>query len=305
MKRIRLADVDLNLLVMLDTVLAERSVRRAALQLGVTQPAVSHALRRLREALGDPLVISTPQGMVPTARAERLVGRLKRCLDELEDAITDNSEFQPATAKRTFFVAAADATAYLIMPPLMKLLAEEAPDVSVMVRQPQPGLTFDAPQSGELHASIGAMIKPPASCRRKQLFRAKHVCLVRQGHPAASLRKLSIEQYCELSHVQISPFGRPGSQVDDALAKLGHYRRIALELPHFLAAPEVLANTDLITMMPERLALRLTERWPLRIVQPPIEIEPFTMALIWHERCQHDPAHIWLREMVVKAADIT
>jgi DNA-binding transcriptional LysR family regulator len=305
MKRIRLADVDLNLLVVLDTVLAERSVRRAALQLGVTQPAVSQSLRRLRDALGDPLVISTPKGMVPTARAERLVGRLRRGLDELEDAITDNSEFQPATARRTFLVAATDATSYLLMPPLMTLLAREAPGVGVIVRPPQPGLTFDALQSGELHASIGAMIAPPASCRRKQLFRCRHVCLVRRGHPAASQRKLSMEQYLELAHLQIAPFGRPGSQVDDALAKLGHGRRIALELPHFLAAPEVLASTDLITMMPERLALRLVERWPLCIVHPPVEIEPFSMALMWHERCHHDPAHEWLREMVVKAAEMT
>ncbi|HEU4404408.1 MAG TPA: LysR family transcriptional regulator [Polyangiaceae bacterium] len=293
----RAGNLDLNLLVTLDAVLAERSTRRAAARLKVTQPAVSHALRRLRETLGDPLLIPTAGGMVPTPRAERLAGTLRRCLAELEGALDEGDAFDPATARRSFVLSAPDATGALLLPSLMRQLARAAPGVDVVVRPPQAGL-FERLASGEIDLALGVFDASPAPFRRKTLYRQRYACLVRAGHPRAPAT-FGLDDYLALDHVSVAPQGAAGSPVDDALAKLGRRRRVALVVPHFLVAPLVVAETDLALLAPEGIGRRFGDLLGLRLVEPPLELGGFPVSQLWHERTQADPAHTWLRETLV------
>ncbi|HEX2571260.1 MAG TPA: LysR family transcriptional regulator [Polyangia bacterium] len=298
MKPVHLPSLDLNLLVTLDAVLTEGSVQRASARLGVTQSAVSHALARLREALGDPLVVRTPRGMVPTARAMRLGGTLRHCLAELEGAMHSEAPFDPATAQRAFTLSAADATEFLLLPQLMRRLAEEAPGVDILVRPPLPEVVPDL-ESGALDLALGVFAEVPGGLRRQPVIHERFVCMVRRGHPRVR-RALSLDAYLELSHISIAPRGTAGNLVDDALARMGRSRRVALRVPHFLVAPLVVAETDLVLILPEHLARRYAEMLPIELIKPPIELTGFTLHQLWHERVQNDAGHVWLRRTVAE-----
>ncbi len=300
MRVVRLADLDLNLLVTLDALIVEQSARRAAARLGVTQSAVSHALRRLRQSLGDPLLIRTPRGMVPTARAERLAGPLRRWLAELDVTLRDETPFDPRKAQRAFSLSAADATASVVLPALMRHLAAHAPGLELLVYAPA-ARAFEALESGALDLALGVFPEAPAPYRRQALYKQKFVCLLRQGHPATR-RPFTLARYLELSHVSVAPTGTPTNVVDDALAALGHRRHVALVVSHFLVAPAVVAETDLALLVPERIGRHFAARLPLDVLPPPIALEGFTVAQLWHERSHRDPAHAWLRQALVSTS---
>lgn len=295
---VQLGNLDLNLLVTLDAVLTERSVGRAAVRLGVTQPAVSHALRRLRELLDDPLLIRTPRGMIPTPRAERITDTLRRCLSEIGGVIQGDAAFDPATARRTFTLGAIDATQFVLLPALMKRLARAAPGIDLVVRTMR-GELFASLESGSLDVAIGSFPAAPEAFRRKPLYHQRYVCLVRRDHPTVG-EKLTLEDYVSLSHVAVAPMGLPGNPIEEALAKLGHRRRVALEVPHFLVAPLVVAETDFALLLPELVGKRFAEMLSLRVLPPPIELAGFTVSQLWHERVQLDPAHMWLRQTLAE-----
>lgn len=296
--------LDLNLLSVLHVVLEERSVRRAAARLGLTPSAVSHALRRLRELLGDPLVVRTARGVVPTARAERLAAPLGHALAELRGALADESSFDVATLRRSFTLSSADLAQFVLLPMLTRELAQSAPGVRLVVRPPR-GDLFASLSRGALDLAFGIFDKgdrgehASEGFRYQALFHEDFLCIVHRDHPAAR-GPLSLERYLSLSHISVAPRGSAGSIVDTALARLGHRRSVALVVPHFLVAPHIVADSDLALMLPARVAQHFARHLPLALLPPPLPLSGFTIGQLWHERLHRDPAHKWLRQLIAR-----
>jgi len=288
---VRLAGIDLNLLTVLDALLARQSVTAAAKELGRTQPAVSHALRRLRELLGDELLVRTPAGMQPTPRALELQPAVRAAIEAAEAVLQEAPAFDPARAERTFVVSMADQAAFLLLPPLIERLTREAPGVRIAQRPTAPLSPGD-----ELDLEIGLFRDEPAGVRQEPLFREEFACVIRRGSAAARGR-FDLKRYLALPHLLIAPRGQPGSPLDDALARAGQRRRVVLTVPHFLVAPHVIATTDLVWTAPAGLA-RAFAHLPLAVREPPFRLDGFTIAMRWHVRLDRDPGVRWLREQL-------
>ncbi len=296
-----LASVDLNLAVVLHALLTERSVSRAGKRLGLSQSATSHALARLRQLVGDPLVLRTPRGVEPTARGDAIASPLAAALEALERALLAPPTFDPSTARRAFRVGASDYAEFLLLPPLLARIAEEAPGVDLWGHS-HGDEVHDRLRSGELDLALGVARKEQSpGIQSAPLLEERFVCVVREGHPL--LRgALTVARFVAARHAFIAPRGRPGGAVDDALAALGHKRRVALAVPHFLVAPHVIARTDLVLTVAERIALAFAALLPLRVLPPPVTLPGFTLSLIWHERNEVDPAQAWLRSRISEVA---
>jgi len=299
----QLKAVDLNLVLALDALLAERHVTRAATRLGISQSAASHALGRLRALFADPLLVRGPRGtMIPTPRAELLAPALHRVLVDLEGVLRGGPAFEPATARRTFRIGASDYVELVLLPRLLERLGRVAPGIDVWVH------TFadhgdDALAAGVLDVVLG----PPRGTARsagsyeKVLFDETFTCIVRAAHPLADAR-MTLARYCAAPHLLVAPRGTPGSVVDDALAAVGRSRRIAAAIPHFLVVPYVIAGTDLVATLASRVAAMFSETLALVCMPPPLAIPKFQIALAWHERNHHDAPHRWFREQLVAVA---
>ncbi|MCP3098510.1 LysR family transcriptional regulator [Myxococcus sp. K15C18031901] len=296
-----LAGINLNLAVALDALLSEMSVTKAAVKLGITQSAMSHTLAQLRELLGDALLIRGRGGMVRTPRAEQLATPLHRGLLEVQRALRNESVFEPRSSARRFTLASGDYFAAAVLPGLLELLGEEAPQVDLIVRNlvvPQvPSLL----ESGEVDIVIAAFPEPAPSLRQGKLFREDFVCVVRREHPVVK-DTLDLETYLSLPHVLISPKGEGAGAVDVALERLGRTRRIGLRLPYFLTAALSVTRGNHILTAPRTLAELFVDLGSLRLLPPPVELRPFDVFQVWHERFDDDPAHQWLRSMVSRAA---
>ena len=299
-----LSGINLNLVVALDALLSEANVTRAAERVGVTQSAMSHSLRQLRELLGDALLIRGRGGMVRTPRAEQLAAPLHRGLLELRRALANEPVFEPRTATRRFTLATGDYFAAALLPELLGMLGREAPGVDLVVRHLIPDQVASLMESGEVDLCVAAFPPPSPGLRQQKLFTEDFVCVVREGHPAVR-KGLDLETYLRLPHVLISPRGEGAGTVDIALAALGHTRRIALRLPYFLTAPLVVVHSDHVLTAPRRLVETFTGAWPLQVLPPPVELRSFDVVQVWHERFNDDPAHRWLRGMVHRAAGET
>ena len=290
-----LSSVDLNLLVVLRALLSERHVTRAAARVGLSQSATSHALSRLRDLLGDPLLVRHGRALVLTPRAARLLPALERGLGELASAVGGEPEFEPGTARRTFVLGTSDYLQALIMGPLLRELAARAPgiDLSVVVF---PNLD-ELLESGAIDLALSVPDPMNRAASRQLLFDDEFVCMVRRDHPHIK-RTLSLDRYLTQRHVVVAPGGTPGSVVDSALAQRGLERRVALRVTNFLIAPVVVCQTDFVNTMPVRLARQLAKTYPLRLLPPPLELPRFEYLLLWHPRLEHDPAQRWLRQFV-------
>jgi DNA-binding transcriptional LysR family regulator len=287
--------LDLGTLRALARLLDERSVTRAARALGLSQPAVSHALARARAALGDPLLVRAGARLVPTPRAEALREPLARALADLGEALSPPAPFDPAASARSFALASADLAALALLPPLAARLGREAPGVSLRVVPAAE--VFGALAGGGLDLSLGRHADAPAGYRRQRLFAERFVCVARADHPAFRGRP-SVETWAALRHVAVAPGGRPGTLVDGALARVGLERRIALAVPHFLVVPHVVAESDLVATLPRRVAMRVARPLGLALHPPPVELERFEIFQLWHERSDGDAGHRWLRGLV-------
>ena len=269
--------IDLNLLVTLDTLLRERHVTRTAQLLNLAQPTVSMQLARLRELLDDPLLLPGPQGMQPTARAEQLRIPLHDALHALSQAVAPPEPFDPATAHHTWRLLATDYTLMTVLQPILP------PLLSQRARQDDFDLAF--------HITAEA----PPHLRRRSLFHERYVLAARAGHPVLK-RRPTLARFCRLEHAIVSHDGG-GFQgaTDRALAAVGLQRNVVLSVPHFLSLLHVLASTDLVAMVPERLG---GNHPGIGMVSAPLEIPGFEMLMLWPERLHRDPAHQWLRSLV-------
>lgn len=294
-----LAAIDLNLLVVLRALLRERHVTRAAARVGLSQSATSHALSRLRELCGDPLLVRQGRELCLTPRATRLLPALERGLGDLEGALAGEPAFDPATARRTFVIGTSDYLQALIMGPLLRELTLQAPGVDLEV-----GVFSnlgELVETGAVDLALTIAGKEMRGVSTQPLFDDHFVCMVRRGHPAIK-RAPSLAKYLAQHHVVVAPEGRPGSVVDTALQQHGLVRRVALRVTNFLIAPVVVCETNFINTMPARLARQLARSYPLRLVPPPIELLGFHYCMYWHPRLDHDEAQRWLRELVAKVS---
>jgi DNA-binding transcriptional LysR family regulator len=287
--------LDLNLLVTLDTLLAERNVTRAAERLNLSQPSVSVQLAKLREAFGDPLLVPAQRGMRPTARADELREPLREALESLGRAVAPTRPFDPTEATTTWRVAAADYAESAILLPALAGLRAAAPHTRLAVVEAVPSRMARQLEQAEVdlffHTSVGAQ----PGLHRRVLFHERYVLAGREGHPRLK-RRPSLAQFCALEHVVVSPGGGGfAGPTDEALAEKGLTRRVALSVPHFLFMVSVLARTDMVAMLPERLARGAAG---LRVLEAPLEVPGYEMAMLWHERRHRDPAHRWLREQI-------
>ncbi|HWO08934.1 MAG TPA: LysR family transcriptional regulator [Polyangiaceae bacterium] len=296
-----MSGLDLNLALVLHALLAERSVSRAAKRLGLSQSATSHALARLRLSLDDPLFSRVPRGIVPTARAEALAEPLARGLALLEQSLVAPPRFEPATTARHFRIAATDYVEFVMLPRLLGELARTAPLLELSVR-PYADAAIEDLQRGDLDLLLGLLRPQPGSgVQVQELISERLVCVVRRGH-ALTRGRLTLQRFAAAGHVLIAPRGRPGGPVDTALAERGLARRIAVAVPHFLAAPHIVAETDLVLTVAERVATSFASVLPLNILELPFELPLIRGTMLWHERHTGDPAHAWLRERLIQIA---
>ncbi|WP_213308810.1 LysR family transcriptional regulator [Paraburkholderia sacchari] len=287
--------LDLNLLVTLDVLLAELNVTRAAARLNFSQPAVSVHLAKLRELLGDPLLLPGPRGMQPTVRALALREPLRDALEALERAVAPSTPFDPATAHHTWRVAATDYTESTLILPALRALRMAAPHTRLAIVELVPPRIAKASEQGEIDLAFHIPSGAPEGLRQRVLFKERYVLAGRAGHPRLK-RRPSLKQFCELEHVIVSPDGGGFRGVtDDALANVGLTRRVVLSVPHFLFVMSVLAQTDLVALLPWRL---VRDNAALKIVDTPIEVPGYEICMLWHERVHRDPAHQWLREQI-------
>lgn len=299
MRLVKLRSIDVNLLVALDALLDERSVTRAAERMGVSQSAMSRTLARLRDLLGDPLLVRTPKGMDRTTVAEDLRRPLSEALGKLDALVTERTTFEPGSATRTFRVEMTDHAAVAVLPRLVPRLLEQAPGIDLELA-PRDGDAEQRLQERQIELFVGARIQERPGLFRQILFEEHFVCVIRADHPARD-RLHELPCYTALNHVLISPRGSDrGSLVDDALAEQGLHRRVVLRVPHFLVAPLVVASTDLVATVPARVAGALAAAIGLVAVRPPMEVARFTVAQVWHERNHHDHGHRWLRQTVAE-----
>jgi DNA-binding transcriptional LysR family regulator len=295
-----LAAIDLNLLVVLRALLTERHVTRAARLLGLSQSATSHALARLRELYGDPLLVRSGRALEPTPRALELLPSLVRGLSELEGGVRGPAPFEPSRARRALRIGAADYVQAVLGGPLLGLVQQEAPGIDLQITSYTNML--DQLEADALDMAVLPRGPLPARFLSEPLFEDRFTCILREQHPVLGRKRFSSDLYLQLGHVLVAPGGTPGSMVDTLLARRGLARRVVLQVSSFLLAPVVVAETDFVSTGPERLLRRMSAHLPIRVVPAPIKLPRIALRLVWHSRWDHDSAHRWMRDAMLRAA---
>jgi DNA-binding transcriptional LysR family regulator len=310
MRPINFRTLDLNLLRVFDVVMTERHVTRAAQQLSMTQPAVSNALRRLREAMHEELFIPGPNGVTPTAHALDIWPVVREALNALAQAIAPQG-FDATCDERRFTVAMADATAALLVPVLVDVLQREQSQVNVHVV----GLSSRDPRAlleqGDVDMALGyfpdvqaalAAEGATASTQLDSLYHCAYRCVMRRGHPLAQDGALTLEAYCKAHHVRVNFASRPNGYVDEALTRLGVQRRVMITVNQFATAGSVVHQSDLLTVLPRSYLPATGFADQLVARHLPFEMPAIDVALLWHRRHEQDTAQRWLRDAMARAA---
>jgi DNA-binding transcriptional LysR family regulator len=295
----RLRNLDLNLLLVFDAVLRERSVVRAADSLAISQPAVSHALNRLRHALKDKLFVRTPTGMSPTPRAEQLALPVRKALNELQLAV-EGDTFDPSTADRRFTIAVNNYAAVVAAGPILAAVRAQAPNVRLSL-VPSGTLNLrDRLDRGELDLAVSGRGIDGERFASQQLIEDRFVAVLRSGHPALR-KKLTAAALAELQHLGISSSGEDLTFLDEFLKARKNARFVASDVP-YLSAGAVLVQSNLVAILGRKLAMEFRRAYPIEIRELPVEAPPLHSVMSWHRRFDDVPAHRWLRSTIVGAA---
>ncbi len=299
-----LARLDLNLLLVFHHLLREKRVSRVATVLGMSQPAVSSALGRLRASLGDELFLRTQQGMAPTPYALQLAEPVATALDGLQQALQMRASFDPATSERRFTLAMTDVGEMYFLPVLMDALSQTAPGVTLNVVAVTSASLKDDMATGRTDLALGLLPQLQAGFFQQALFRQPYVCLMREGHPLAHTSSLALVDFAAADHVRVIAAGTGHGRIDEtiteALERQGLERRIRLTVPNYVALGDVLGHSDLIATVPERFAQRVTRPFALTTCALPLTVEGSAIHQFWHARLHKDPGHQWLRVLVAQ-----
>jgi DNA-binding transcriptional LysR family regulator len=292
---------DLNLLPVFMAMMEERNVTRAAERLGITQPALSNALNRLRDTLRDPLFIRERYGMKPTQMAEDLAPVIGAALASLDDVILGQQAFDPAKATRLFTIAPNSYVEFVLMPAIVSRLREQAADIRLRLTPFGNDVIETGAMSGTTDMVLGRIVDPPDNLVVQHLMDDGLACVVRADHPEVG-DTLSREHYERLKHVNVLPPGRMRAGLFQALQQQSLRREVAVSVTHFLAVPEMIAVTDYCATLPSLICRRLAHDPRLKILAAPVDLGTFPVEMAWHVRYRHDPAHRWLRSLVTEVA---
>ena len=292
----KIKDTDLNLFIAFDVIYTEKNLTKSGQVLGITQPAVSNALARLRDLFNDELFIRTSRGMIPTPVANQLIGDIRNALSLIQNTISVSEKFDPSTAEMTFKISIGDTSEYRLLPLLIKELAETAPKVKV-----ETYLTprKDAPRelaSGAIDFSIDPPLQSDQHLKHEKIYQEDYVMIVRENHPILMKEKITIEDYLDLSHIHISNRKTGMGHVDMTLYKLGLTRDIYLRAQHFLVAPYIVEQSDMAITTTKGFAVDRNLAWR----ELPFDIDPLVLHLYWHENNDNESSSKWMRDLMLK-----
>lgn len=293
-----LRELDLNLLVIFNQLLVEPRVSKVADTLGLTQPAVSNALARLRKALGDELFLRTPRGMVPTPFAAQLAEPIAGALGMMHSALNQSAGFDPATSRRAFTIAMTDIGEIYFLPKLMDALSRLAPGVTVSTVRDASVNLRDEMEAGHVDAAIGLLPALKAGFFKRRLFMQPYVVMFRRGHRLARPGALTLEAFQRAEHVVAVSPGTGHGKVDELLDRSGVQRHVRLRVPHFVAVGHLLHASDMIATVPERYATQCVEPFGLTYAPHPAKLPDIPISLFWHAKMHKDPASQWLRNLL-------
>jgi DNA-binding transcriptional LysR family regulator len=291
---VELNELDLNLLVVFNQLLAERSVSKAARTLGISQPAISNSLAKLRRILGDKLFLKTANGMEPTPYADQLAESVSYALGMIHSSLNQRTTFVPAESTRVFTIGMTDIGEIYFLPTLIRRLHQQAPSVTIStVRNTSVNLR-DELQSGKVDLAIGLLPQLKAGFFQRRLFTQSYVCLMRRGHRLGG-RELTLEEYRSAEHLMVISAGTGHGKVDELLQRSGVERRFRLTVPHYVGVGHILQDSDLMATVPERLADKLLKPFDLVKAVPPARLPDVAINVFWHAKYHRSPANQWLR----------
>ncbi|MFK8185896.1 MAG: LysR family transcriptional regulator [Phormidesmis sp.] len=299
MRQVDLRGIDLNLLVLLNVLLRHRNVTKAAESMHMSQPAMSRALSKLRKLLNDPLLTRSQGGLVLTAKAIALHPALQQVLKDISHLVSD-TPFRPEHLTGHLTLAASDHATITLLPTLMAQINQSAPELNVKI-SPLFNITAEQLHSGNIDMAFGvAGVALPSTLCQETLYEDTYATLMRKHHPVG--RSLSVEQFRKLKHVLITAVGDgQASAIETALQKQGLQRRVALQVPSFIAALATVAQSDFVVTLPTSIARKYAKQYSLRVIAPPVNCPPISYISIWSNTRETDPAHQWLRQLVRKA----
>ncbi|MGB0781790.1 MAG: LysR family transcriptional regulator [Marinomonas sp.] len=300
MSEVKLSDVDLNLLYVLQVLIEELNVTKAATRLNVSQPAVSRSLSRLRDMFDDPLFIRTSHGLSATSKTENLAPLLADMLKGLEHLIQP-SEFDPITSKRRFVLSTTDFGTLTVLPKILDLFRQQAPNAILDVKSWNEDSVSELDQTN-IDIAVAVLSKePPSSIRAMRLKSDRLVCLARKNHPNI-VQELTLDGYLKASHIQVVLGRREYFAVDRELDKMGYKRHVAVHLPNFVPAARVVMDSDLLLTVPRLFAEDMIETVTgMELYELPFTTREFDYSMMWHERFQRDAAHVWFRGLLRQA----
>lgn len=301
----KISDFDVGLLMTLDALLKEKNVTHAASRLNITQSALSARLIKLRQIFNDPLFVpaASGRGMIATPHVSALEPELTRLLERFNDFVNTAHQFDPATSRRVFRLAATDNPAAILAPDLIPLFQARAPLARIAFTLPDKARIADHLEKGDVDLFIGAAEDAAPDLIGQTLFQEEFITAQRRGHPRGS-EEISLDEFCDAEHLLISTSGGHFSgMIDDALAELGRERRVSVSIQSYALAPLVLSSTDCICTLPRRFLQRFADT--LDLFTPPLALAVFSMNVFWHPRMRTDPAHVWLRKLVMETVKET
>lgn len=291
-------DIDLNLLVIFNALLQDLNVSKAAIRVGLSQSAMSNALNRLRDTFGDPLFTRTARGMIATQRARELEKPVREALATLEGAFSNANAFDPKTTKQLFSVATTDYVEYVFIPNLIQKFITEAPNVKMEVLPLKEKTPYKDLEEGKIDVAVGYFSDLQGDVFQKELYAEEFVCLVSKKSPHKD--KVTVNQFTELKHIIVAPWGGLTGLVDTVLEQQKKSRSVVVSTPYFLVAPAIVAKTDYAVTIPRRLAEAVAPLYGLKILKHPIDLPKMTINLLWHERTHKNASGRWFRENIIK-----
>lgn len=292
-----LTDIDLNQLVLFQQLMVERRVSKVAENLGLTQPAVSNTLAKLRRQFGDDLFVRTPAGMVPTPFAEQLAEPIGHALGMIHSGLNPHSRFDPASVQRSVTIGMTDIGEIVFLPALVERLRELAPGVSLSTVRTTATRLRDDMEAGKVDLAIGPLPQLKAGFFQRRLFRQRYVCLFRKGH-AFERKRLTLADFKAAEHLVIVSAGTGHGKVDELIRRAGVERSVRLTIPHFVSVGHLLRRTDMVATVTERLAQALVEPFELSYRPHPVDLPQIAINVFWHAKVHRSPAHQWLRSVV-------
>lgn len=294
-----LRELDLNLLTVFQAIYQQRQISAVAKSLGLSQPAVSNALARLRKVVGDELFVRTAQGMQPTQRAQQLAEPVALALSQLLQALNQDRGFDAASSQRQFTIAMTDVGEMHFMPSLIALLQMTAPAAGIRTVRAGNIDLKTAMETGQVDLAIGAFEDMSGSLFQRRLFRQAYVCLYRQGHKLANA-KWGMKEFLAAQHLIVNSMESPYDKINQSLERLGIKTAAQFTVPHFVAVPYIVSSTDLLATVPQKMAERAAQHFNLVSSKPPMRLPVLQTNLFWHRRFHQDDGNLWLRTLIAK-----